>query len=244
MKTVPFWLSPLQNCAGCVLLLTQSGCMRASSSVLSRASRDCESLAEKSVERKGQEGRQGNRGEQEKSGEKGGQGQRREEGRRKEGGRTHVNPPPERRDAGADDRVLAEREELRVLEDREVRVADRRELCARRGVRSGEGMSASGFGRGQAGVNSQRPREQRRASPVSIHTDKPTEGRKRTSVPISSGDFMSAHAVKCVFASSCVSPPFPLRPAPASASLSLSLCTVGCVGGRGLTFRAAAKREV
>lgn len=29
MKTVPFWASPLQNCAGCVLLLTQSGCMRA-----------------------------------------------------------------------------------------------------------------------------------------------------------------------------------------------------------------------
>lgn len=72
MKTVPFWDSPLQNCAGCVLLLTQSGCTRASSSVFSRP---LITLMTPSLRRKrGPEGgqeerRQGNReGESEEGG--------------------------------------------------------------------------------------------------------------------------------------------------------------------------------
>lgn len=63
------------------------------------------------------------------------------------GGRTHVNTPAERCDAGADDRVLPEREQLCALGDREVRVADRRELqCASRCVRTcpGEHRRTSG----------------------------------------------------------------------------------------------------
>lgn len=85
MKTVPFWLSPLQYCAGCVLLLTQSGCGDQSVSYNPYIWVD-------------------------------------------RGAETYVDAPAEGRDARADDVVLADREDLLVLEDSKVLVADRGEL--------------------------------------------------------------------------------------------------------------------